>query len=202
MARWTLPRKSAPVNGYSLALFIHLLFVLVACSAASLTTFAALRLREAHDGPEAIRWLAFIQKTVPAFPVSVAGLLGTGAFMTHQRWSWSIPWIDTALVGLGLIVVLGSGIEASRARSLGRELATEGLSPRARRLLRDPLAWTAKMTTLTLVVAVVFVMAVKPNAPECVASIVIALATGVLAAVPTYRVPRVRASEAVGGVTS
>lgn len=202
MARRTLPRKSTPVNGYSLALFIHLLFVLVACSATSLTTFTALRLRHADDVAEATRWLALTQRIVPAFPVSVVGLLGTGAFMTHQRWGWSIPWIDTALVGLGLIVVLGSGIEASRARTLGRELSTEGMSSRARRLLRDPLAWSAKMTTLTLVIAVVFVMAVKPDAPVCVASIFVALVTGVLVALPLYRAPRARASQALSGVAS
>jgi hypothetical protein len=190
------------VNAYSLALFIHLLFVLVACAAASLTTFAALRLRQAVNAPEATLWLSLTQRIVPAFPVSVVGLLGTGAFMTHQRWGWSIPWIETALVGLGLIVLLGSGIEAGRARKLGRELSTEGMSSRARRLLRDPLAWSAKMTTLTLVVAVVFVMAVKPDAPVCVASIFTALVAGVLAAVPMYRAPRLHASKAVSGVAT
>ena len=190
------------MNGYSTALFVHLLFVLVACSAASLTTFAALRLRHVDDVSEATHWLAFTEKIIPAFPLSVLGLLGTGAYMTHQRWSWSIPWVDAALVGLGLIVVLGSGIEASRGRAVRRELATAGVSSRARKLLRDPLAWSARMTTLTLVVAVVFVMAVKPGARECVAAIFLAVVAGVLAAVPMHRAPRVRSAEEMSRVAS
>ena len=54
------------MNAYSLALFIHLLFVLVACAAASLTTFAALRLRQADNAPEATLWLSLTQRIVPA----------------------------------------------------------------------------------------------------------------------------------------
>jgi hypothetical protein len=188
------------MNGYAVALFFHLLSVLLATVAASLTMFAALRVRAAASAPEAGQWVGFSEKAVRAFPVAVLGLLITGTYMTHQRWTWSVPWIDAALVGLGLIVVLGTGVERSRAVALKRELESAGLSPRARRLLRDPVAWTAKMTGLALVVAVVFVMTVKPTAVECAASIVVAVVVGALCAVPLWRVQE--ASELVGQASS
>jgi hypothetical protein len=177
------------VAGYQIALTIHLLSLLLATAAAALSTFGALRLRHADSVADAASWLAFVGKVVRAFPVAIVGLLASGAYMTHQRWSWSVPWIDAALVGLGLIIVLGSGIERARGQALSRALAASGMSPGARRLLRDPVAWTAKMTTLTLVVSVVFVMTVKPGAAGCVAAIVVAVAAGAIGAVPLWRTP-------------
>ena len=183
------------MTGYSFALFFHLVFVLVATAAAALTTFAALRLRRVTSAAEAAPWLALNGTVVPAFPVAVLGLLATGIYMTHARWTWSTPWIDAALFGLGLIVVLGSGIERSRGNALRRALASSEMSMRAQRLLRDPVSWTAKMTTLTLVVAIVFVMTVKPMAGKCVAAFVLAAVAGVLGAVPIWYAPRATETE-------
>jgi hypothetical protein len=189
------------VNGYSIALFVHLISLLLACVAASLSTFAALRLRGVRSVAEATPWLTLVGRVVPAFPVAVAGLLGSGIYMTHERWGWSIPWIDAALVGLGLIVVLGNGVEARHGRVLRNALASSGMSPRARRLLRDPLAWSAKMTTLTVSLAVVFVMTVKPAAVECVAALSIAVVAGLLGAVPMWRT-RSEAQRLMGSASS
>ncbi|HTS88940.1 MAG TPA: hypothetical protein VMG41_10650 [Gemmatimonadales bacterium] len=109
--------------------------------------------------------------------------------MTHDRWSWTTPWIDASLTGLGLIAVLGNGVDRIRLAALGRELAASGFSARARRLLRDPAAWTAKTMILGLVVAVVFVMTVKPGTVGCVGAIGTSLIAGALSAVPLWRAP-------------
>lgn len=190
------------MNGYTIALFFHLLSVLLAIAASAVTTFASSRLRVVDDADEASQWVTVIGKVVPMFPVAVLGLLATGGYMTHQLRAWSVPWIDAALVGLALIVALGSGVEASRGRMLRRELDSSGLSPRARRLLRDPIAWSAKMITLTLVVAVVFVMTVKPHARGCAAAIVVAIAAGMLGAVPMWRTSELVSRAAPGGASS
>jgi hypothetical protein len=78
-------------------------------------------------------------------------------------------------------------VEASRGRALKHEIQTQGLSERARRLLRDPVAWTAKATTWTLMLAVMFVMSTKPPAWGCALSLVIALLVGAMIAVPMWR---------------
>jgi hypothetical protein len=190
------------MNGYDVALFLHLLSVLLAVVAASLTTFAAVHVRGAGSAEEAAQWLVVSEKTVRAFPVAVLGLLITGTYMTHQRWAWSVPWIDAALVGLGLMIVLGTGIQRSRAVALKRELTSSGMSPRARRLLRDPVAWTAKMMELMLVIAVVFVMTVKPTAGECVTSLVVAVTVGVFGAIPLWRAPGIEVAGLAGEPSS
>jgi hypothetical protein len=175
------------VSGYNVALFFHLIFMLLAGTAAALAMYAALRLRTVESPAEAGTWLRFTGRVVPLFPIAVLGLLATGAYMTHARWSWSLPWIQAAVAGLGLIVALGSGVEAGRGRALRRELETAGLSPRARRLLRDPVAWSARLMTQTLAVAVMFVMTVKPGAVGSASALAAALIAGGLTAVPFWR---------------
>jgi hypothetical protein len=128
-----------------------------------------------------------VGKVVRVFPPATLGLLGSGAYMTQNAWSWSTPWVVTGLVGLAMIVLLGSGLEASRGRALKHEVRVHGLSDRARRLLRDPLAWTAKGMTLTLMLGVMFVMSTKPPAWGCAISLLIALLAGATGAVPIWR---------------
>ncbi len=186
------------MNGYPLALFIHFLSLLVACATASLAMLAALRMRGAAHAEEVLRWINFVRRIVRAFPVAVLGLVGSGVYMVRSGWGWSQPWVQAAVVGLVLIVILGSGVEGQRGRVLWRELEAAGLSPRALRLLRDPLAWSAKMTTLTLVVAVVFVMTAKPGPEGSVAALAAGVLTGVAGAVPFWKEGGVRAPASAG----
>lgn len=169
---------------YSIALFLHLVSLLAAGAGAALAGYAALQLRAATSPVEVARWGMMIGKVVRVFPPATLGLVGTGAYMTQAAWSWSTPWIVAGLVGLAMIVLLGSGLEASRGRALEHEVRAHGLSERARHLLRDPLAWTAKALTFTLMLAVMFVMSTKPSAWGCAISLLVALLAGAIAAAP------------------
>jgi hypothetical protein len=118
--------------------------------------------------------------------------------MTQARWTWSVPWIDAAVVGLALIMALGGGVEARRGRALRIELESSGLTPASRRLLRDPVSWSAKMTTLTLVAGVLFLMTVKPTGAGCVSVLLVAVVSGVLGAIPMWRTAGAEVPELVG----
>jgi len=133
------------------------------------------------------RWARVVKAVVPAFPIATLLLLGSGAYLTQVGWGWTTPWIDAGLAGLALIVVCGSGIEAARGRALEQEVRTAGMTARSRALLRDPLAWSAKVTTLTLMLAIVFLMVVKPAAMGSGLALVVALVLGPLGAVPFWR---------------
>lgn len=175
------------MSPYDFALGIHLMSVLTATAASAVAFQAALRLRGAADLAEAQAALLTVRRAVPVFPLSVLGLLATGGFMTHQSWTFTTPFVVAGLTGLALIVVLGSGIEASRMRRLGAELGRNGLTEDARHMTRDPVAWTAKFGTLTLIVAVVLDMVLKPDAIDAAALIVAALALAPLLARPFWR---------------
>ena len=173
--------------GYSIALFFHLVSLVAAGAAAALSGYAALRLRAATSPAEVTRWGTMIEKVVRIFAPATLGLLASGAYMTQSAWSWSTPWIVAGPVGLAMIVLLGSGVEASRGRALKNELQSNDLSERARRLMRDPLAWTARAMEWMLMLGVMFVMATKPPAWGCATSLVIASVAGAVAAVPIWR---------------
>jgi len=168
---------------------VHLLSLLLATAAASLSTYAALQLRAAGSAMEVMRWLGLIDSIVPAFPVATLGLFASGAYLAETSSVWSASWVLAALVGLALIVVLGGGVEASRARTLKRELQKCGFSEHAQKLLRDPIVWSAKLMTLTLMLGVTFVMTAKPSAETAGSTLLIAVAVGLLAAIPFWRRP-------------
>jgi hypothetical protein len=173
--------------GYSIALFFHLVSLVAAGAAAALSGYAALRLRAATSPAEVTRWGTMIEKVVRIFAPATLGLLASGAYMTQSAWSWSTPWIVAGLIGLAMIILLGSGVEASRGRALKNELQSHDLSERARRLMRDPLAWTARAMEWMLMLGVMFVMTTKPPAWGCATSLVIASLAGAVAAVPIWR---------------
>lgn len=175
------------MDAYSVALFVHLLALLLATGAAAVALYAALQLRGATAPPDVARWGGVVKAVVPCFPATTLLLAGTGAYMTQAQWHWTTPWIDAGIAGLVLLVVCGSGVEASRGRALEREVRTAGMTPRATALLRDPVAWSAKLTTLTLMVAVVFLMVTKPAAVGSALALVVALLLGPLVAVPFWR---------------
>lgn len=186
------------MSAYSLMLFLHFLFLIAAVAATALTGLAALRLGRSGTAAEAAKWGEFVRRVVPVFPVASLGLIGTGAYMTTKAWSWSTPWVVAGLAGLFMIMLLGAGVEGSRGRATSAELRAAGLSERARRLLRDPIAWSAKVTTWTLVLAVIFLMTTKPTAVVCGVTLAVALVCGVLGAVPFWA-GRPRATAPIAG---
>lgn len=177
----------AAMNGYSIALFCHLAFLLLATVAATHTTSLAIGLRSCTEAGPAIRRLRSILRTVRLFPLAVLGLLASGGYMVHLAWSWANPWLVTCIIGLALIQVLGPGIEGRRNRKLRRELQERGVTARARDMIRDPVAWCAKMTTLTLMLAIIFLMTIKPGEIDSIGLLVAAILAGVAAGLPFSR---------------
>jgi hypothetical protein len=176
------------LSGYTIALFIHFLSLLTATAAMAATFLAALWLRAAKDAGEAACSLATIERIVPAFPAATLGLLASGAWMTESSWTWTTPWILGGLIGLAVIVVLGAGIDGARNRALKRELGASGFSAKARAMLADPTPWAARLTMMTLLVAVVGIMAMKPSALGVALWLVVGVVAGVLAALPLRKV--------------
>ena len=56
-------------------------------------------------------------KTEKVFPVAIVGLFLTGAYMTHDVWTWDTGWIIISLVGLILIALQGALVGGRTLRS-------------------------------------------------------------------------------------
>ena len=105
---------------YSIALFFHLLSLLLAVACTALSSYAALQVRAADKADKAKQALALSAGVERLFPAAGIGLLVTGGYMAHSISGWSEPWLLASLIGLASIVALSAGIDGRRKRALGR----------------------------------------------------------------------------------
>jgi hypothetical protein len=170
------------MDGYTVVLFLHICALLGAIGTAGILHFAELRLR-ASDSVAAIRvWAGLVEKGGRVFPLALLVLLGTGAYLVDHGWTWSAGWIVAALVGVGILFVVGAGVLGSRSRALARELrdAHDGVvSARLAHLARDHVGGVASWSNTGLAVGIVFVMTTKPGLAGAFASLVTAAALGI-----------------------
>ena len=117
-------------------------------------------------------------------------ILGVLCYMAWTSWGWTTPWIDASLALFGLLMILGPTLLGRRFASLNREVkaATSGMIPESLATqIRDRRLWTIENTFTCLLLAILFLMTVKPNLLGTVVVLSIGLVTGLLS---TIRMPR------------
>jgi hypothetical protein len=172
------------VDGYHLALFVHLCALLVAISLATLVHFAEVRMRAARTLGELRQWGAIPRSIGKYFPLATLTLVASGAYMVQSVWTWHEGWIIAALVGVVLLLA-GGVVMGSRGSALGRTLAGDPHAPvsaATARLVRDPLARSASYGNTALSIGIVFIMVNKPPLLGALVSLAIAIFFGVVAA--------------------
>lgn len=181
------------MDAYAIVLFLHLCALLGAIGTAALLHFAEIKLRGAETVAAVRMWSRLIENGAKVFPLALLLLLGSGAYLVDRRWSWSAGWVEAALIGVGVLFLVGAGVIGGRSRALRRELrdAAEGAPrPRLAYLAREHLAGIASWTNTGLALGIVFVMTTKPG----LAGSLVALAAAVsLGAVVGFRL------RAIGG---
>lgn len=178
------------MHAYTVALFVHLLALFVAFGVSGALWFALARIRSARVCGEALQWLAVGKTAGKVFPVVLLTLLGTGAYMVHDSWTWSTPWVDAGLAGLVFLGIVGDRVEGGQARKIAQILAADPVAPIAEHTaaaLRNPWFWSAAITNPLVAVAVAFDMADKPGPFGAGAALAVALVIGCAAAVPLWR---------------
>lgn len=170
------------MDRYSVVLFLHICALLGAIGTAALLHFAESRLR-ASDSVGAIRiWAGLIEKGTRVFPVALLVLLGTGGYLVDHGWKWSAGWIVAALVGVGVLFVVGGSVIGGRSRALGQELRgiDDGVvTARLSYLARDHVGGIASWSNTGLALGIVFVMTTKPELAGSFAALAAASALGI-----------------------
>jgi hypothetical protein len=168
---------------YQLALFLHIIggFGLIAAITVEAVGLRGLR-RAAHRN-DAMVWLSISRGIVMRLaPASLGLILVTGLYMVATAWG-PRGWILVALASLlllGVIGALGTGLRMARiGPAVGR--AQGPLSDELRRTIRDPILLMSLRVRLAMVLAVVFLMTVKPSAGASLVAIVLAIGLGLLA---------------------
>ena len=169
------------MDTYHVVLYIHLLSLFVGIGAASVLVVCLFQLRDARELTDAIPWGRAAGKIGRLFPVAILGLLGSGAYMTSDIWTWSSGWIVVGIVALVVLAVQGPVIAERSGKKLERALIENGPGPlgeHARRMTRYWGLWVIEFSAIGLVLGVVWNMTTKPGTWTSIAAAVIGYAAG------------------------
>jgi len=179
----------------SIALFLHIFFVIAGLSLATVL-HAGLLLQRAAKEVAAIRaWPPVIAAVEAALPVFAVLVLLTGAWLLHLsngEFAWSQGWVIASLVGLVAAEAAGAAV-GPRSAELRRAIKTAPDGPvgaELRRRIGDPVLWCVANAITATFLAVVFVMVVKPSGLWAAVLIAVIALLGALSGIPFSRPTR------------
>jgi hypothetical protein len=171
---------------YNIALFVHILGAIGFFVTAGITMLSVSGIRRARTVRDLQIWagLAGSRLTRGGLGLSGAGILLAGVYMTAVVWLPVPGWLVIAFVAYFATGAAFGGFLLSRCAALAqaaRALPDEEPLPDALiRRARDPLLWLMTNAVGGLLVGIVFLMTVKPDALVSLAALAIALAAGIV----------------------
>ncbi len=182
------------MSWYSIALFAHIVGVLVLFIMLAAHWFITLRLRTAGSINQVREWIGLAKPLGKLAPISGVLILGAGIYMTAVSWTIFTTWIDVTLAAMGLMMFISMGVVSRKFAAIGREVnqiyaevSPDELPLTMQIRLDDPALWVSSQMVLAVALSIVFMMTVKPNLAVSIISVVVALALGALAGALTAR---------------
>lgn len=169
---------------YHIALFLHIVTLLVATVATAITKLAAGRREQARTVGEALDWHKMAASASKWFPICVASFVITGFYMlsvTHVS-AFSTGYVLAGVVGVILLLANGAFLGAKEKALEGRleGLAAMGADQPMPKLAPPAAAVVLPMVNPMLALGVVFDMVMKPvNIPEALGVLAIGIVVGV-----------------------
>jgi len=154
------------MDRYHIALFIHIVTLIVAGGATAVTKLAASRRVRARTVGEVLDWHDVLTSAAKLFPGCLAAFVMTGFYMlsvTHAA-IWSSGFVVAGLVGVALLLVSGVFLatKGKALRQVLEEMAKHGLDQPAPKLVPPPAVAALPMINTGIVLGVVFDMVTKP----------------------------------------
>ena len=177
------------MDGYKLALTLHILAVMALFIGAGLVVVALGGARRAKTVASLREWAAMgavVNRLLPLFGLVA---LAPAIYMVQDRWGWKTQWVNAAFTALIVALALAPVLIQPRLRALTRaaDAAADGPVPAVlRRLTFDPLLWLGVQTLTTLMTGIVVLMTFKPDGAASGIVIVCAALLGVLATAPAF----------------
>jgi hypothetical protein len=180
------------LDTYHVVLYIHLLSLFVGIGAGAILVLCLFQLRGARTLVDAAPWGRVASKIARAFPIAILGLFGSGAYMTSDVWTWSTGWIEVGIAALVVLALQGPLLAERCGKKVGQSLAQNGpgeLKEPALRMTRYTLLWFSELSSIGLVLGVVWNMTTKPGTGTAIAAAVGGYAAGAALAVLCTRMP-------------
>lgn len=167
---------------YDVALFGHLIGVVLLISAVVITVTGLLRAQRAST----IGQLRMATGGVPVadrlIPPAMLLVLGFGLYLVSRHGddgtiAWDAGWVDVSFVIFAVMAVLGPAVEARRVKALWTaacSAADEVITPEVDRMRRDPVLTHVSLFGSCQLVALLFLMSNKPGLPGSLSTTVVA----------------------------
>lgn len=152
---------------YHIALFLHIVAVIVAAGATTVTKLAAGRRARARTVGEVLEWHNVLMSSSKAFPIVLAVFVLTGSYMLSRGQSsvWGSGFVVAGLVGVVLLFASGTylGIKGKALGAMLEQMAAKGTDLPAPRLVPPPLLAALPLVNTGIALSVVFDMVTKPS---------------------------------------
>lgn len=178
------------MNTDHVILYVHLLSLFAMVGGITIFGVCYSRLRSARSGEAAAPWIRLAEQSGWLFPLSILGLLASGAYLTFHAWTWGTAWIDASIAGLIVVALQGPLVGGPRTQALKDTIEANGpgsLGEPARRLTRDRALWIVLLANPGVVLGIVWNMTAKPDALGAIAAIIVGYAVGAVAALAYSR---------------
>jgi hypothetical protein len=154
------------MDAYHIALFVHIVTLIVAASATAVTKLAVGRRIKARTVREALEWHELLISTSKLFPICLAAFLLTGVYMVRVAGggAWSSGFVAAGFVGVFLLLGSGTylGVKAKALKTVLESIASKTPDAPAPRLAPPLLVAMLPLINTGLALGVVFDMVTKP----------------------------------------
>jgi hypothetical protein len=184
------------MDAYHIALFLHLITLIVAASATAVTKLAVGRRIRARTVAEALDWHEVLVSTSKLFPICLASFLLTGAYMVSilGTRAWSSGFTIAGLVAVTLLLGSGTflGVKAKGLKQFLQTVASKDAGAPPPRLVPPPLVTMLPLINTGIAIAVVFDMTTKPaSVPVALGMIALGVIAGAAPALLRRRAAKV-----------
>ena len=170
------------MDRYHIALFLHLLTLIVAASTTAVTKLAASRRIRARTVGEVLEWHTVLMSASKTFPICLAAFVVTGSYMLSvaNAHVWTTGFVVAGFVGVALLLASGTylGLKGKALKVALENRAKAGSDRPAPPLVPPPLVATLPVVNTGIALAVAFDMTTKP-ASISAALLVIAIGAGI-----------------------
>jgi hypothetical protein len=180
----------------TLALFVHLVGVIVGLAGVCGWLFALIGVRAARTVDQVRALLALLALYAMAGNVALGGvalIVVGGLYMALSTSLGRSAWLIVATISFVVVLFAGGAILGPRLQALSKLAAASPEGPLPASLagqIHDPFTRVALQTYIAVLFGIVFLMTIKPSLVWAIIVILIAAALGVLSGLPLMRTAR------------
>jgi hypothetical protein len=175
----------ATMNGYSLALFVHIVGALGFAIALALEWTGLRQLRSATAPAPPGAWMGILQSALKFGFVSMLATVITGVYMMATVWRGA-PWLGVTVGALGLLIGFSAALTRPRMKAIGQALATGHgpTSPVFQGRVNHPLLWVSIQARAAVTLGIILLKIAKPDLGGSLLIVGVALVLGIASTLP------------------